>query len=717
MPENMFSDLIPKDAPKPKRAPGGNMFADLIPQPVQHAPGVTGQRGVGGETEGEQQTTVGRKGDRFAGSRIMPDTNLAGAEGALLNLGTEVGGAVQALVDLARQGKIPAEAMAIPPIAALIELAGAGGRLDPGYGEAYQQRKAGLDAQLAASREMMPAESAIKEGAGMVGTAGLTGARALQAPRLLMKVARGATAGGVVGGIAGAGEGEGVRDRVEKGAAGLRQGALIGAVVPPIAAGIGQGVRLVRAAARGATAPMRALADPETFAAQKVAEATGRDSLTPQRVELRLRQRQALKPDLVMADVGGKNTKSLLRAAANVPSDARDKLTRTLFNRQEKQLDRLTTDIGAAFGDPKTFHSTVENLALARKQNAEPMFRIAFQTGTPWTVPLQSVLSRPLTRKLVARAEEAAANRGEEFKAIFAQVSPDGKVRFARVPDTEALHRVKMEIDAAIGQLKKREETGLGNVNIRDLTILKRDLLNAIENPRYKKALSQYAGDSAAVNALDEGFEEGQAMEPEAIVARLKGLSEMEADLWRLGYARRVVNQLRDAGRAGTNRAEILNAPKYLSRLRAAMKDSSTGRDFLRKLAMERQMFATKTAVEGNSTSAAQLAEGLEGGVEAENIRQAIDTGRALVRGDAVGALASWFGRARNYMTGLRPEVADQILKMLTSRDPATIQRAQQLVQKELDKLAQRRGAPSRVESGVNVSGFSLVPGYASGGQ
>ena len=40
---------------------------------------------------------------------------------------------------------------------------------------------------------------------------------------------------------------------------------------------------------------------------------------------------------------------------------------------------------------------------------------------------------------------------------------------------------------------------------------------HAIENPIYKRALQQYSGDSAAVNAIDEGFGEGLSLEPELI--------------------------------------------------------------------------------------------------------------------------------------------------------------------------------------------------------
>lgn len=677
-----FDDLIPKDVPKGRQqvSPTENPFADLIPA-----------------AEGEQTSNVGAKGNMRPGDRPITDVQGQFAKGATFNFGDEIVAGLGVPVDV------------------VVNALSGEGPTDPK--EVYQQIRAFQASQEAATQEQKPIASTTANIGGAFLPAGGGLKLVAAAPSLLGKGIRAAGGGALIGGLSGAGEGETLEERGTNAIEGAKIGAAVGLAAPGVGRAVGQGFRLLKATGRALSAPVRSLANKETFAAQKVAEAAQRDQMGPARLEGRLRAAQKIKPDAMLADVGGKNTQSLLRAAGNVPSEARENLIRGLGKRQDQQLDRVRADIGSAFGDTKTFNSTTEALALSRKQNAKPLFDAAFQTGTPWTVPLQNVLSRPLTRKLVQRAEDAAANRGEQFKAIFAQVSPDGKsVKFARVPDTEALHRVKMEIDNAISQLKRREETGLGNVQLRDLTILKKDLLGAIQNPAYKKALNQYAGDSAAVNAIDEGFENGLTMEPEAIETTLKGLSQAEADLWRLGFARKIVNQLRDTGRAGTNRAEILYSPKYLDRMRAAFKDSPTGKNFMQKLNMERRMSRTKAAAEGNSTTAQQLAEGMEAGVEAENIRQAADLGGKLARGDLIGALVSWVGRAKNLATGLRPEVADQIIRMLTSKDPATVSRAQKLVEQEIVKLQRRQGAPKRVEQGVTTLGLGSIPALASSG-
>lgn len=689
MADNIFEDLVPRDVPKAGK-PAANLFADLIPE------------------QAPQESNIGAKGDMRADSRPVTDVQGQFMRGAI------------PFADEMMAGMLTPVEMGVNAVF--------GGPTDP-Y-EAYQQVRAFQNAQEAATLEQKPIASAAAGIGGALFPAG-AGLKLIKGGRgalttmtggtgLVGKSVRGALAGTAIGGAFGAGEGESLEERAANASTGAQFGGIVGAAAPTAGKVIGQGVRLVKAAGRAATAPIRSLANKETFAAQKVAEAAGRDQLSMPRLERRLRTAQGIKSDAMLADVGGKNMQGLLRAAGNVPSEGREALTRGLAKRQDQQLDRVREDIGSAFGDPKTFTQTVEGLAGSRKANAKPLFDRAFATGTPWTVPLQNILQRPIMREFVSRAERAAANRGEQFKAIFAQQLPNGKFKFARVPDTEALHRIKMEIDNAIRGIKNRTETSLGNVELRDLVKLKQEFMGTIQNGAYKRALNQFAGDSAAMNAIDDGFENGLAMEPEAIVAALKGLTKTEADLWRLGFARKIVNQLRDSGRAGTNRAEILYSPKYLDRMRAAFKDTATGKDFMRKLNLERQMFRTKNAVEGNSTTAAQLAEGMEAGVEAENIRSAADIGQKLLSGNLSGALISWIGRAKNAATGLRPEVADQIIRMLTSKDPATVSRAQALVLREMNKLSRRQGTPQRVEQGVTALGLGSIPNLSpalSGGQ
>ena len=78
------------DEPKPKVSvalPPGFVLDDTM---AQHAPGATGQAGDGPSTDEPQEPTIGRKGDKRAGTRFQPDLGATTIQGATLNFGDEI---------------------------------------------------------------------------------------------------------------------------------------------------------------------------------------------------------------------------------------------------------------------------------------------------------------------------------------------------------------------------------------------------------------------------------------------------------------------------------------------------------------------------------------------------------------------------------------------------------------------------------------------------
>lgn len=547
--------------------------------------------------------------------------------------------------------------------------------------DVYTEQKAIYDRDKALYEKEHPVKAVAGELFGSLISGGKGVNLVAKAPTMVGKVLRSAAVGGGIGGAQGFFGADGtVADRVKGAEYGAESGAVLGAALPPVFA-------VSKALAKGLIAPIRSLANKETFAAGKVAESLARDKLTPERVAKRLVSNSAVKGDLAVADVSGSNTSDLLRAASNVPSNARQGLVQQLEYRHQKQLSRLQDDIGGAFGDAKMFHTTAEKIVNERKAAAKPLFERAFNTATPYTVDLQNVLDRPLTRQLVERAKIAAANRGEKFSQFFIPKASLGDLNDShRVIDTEGLHRVKMILDESINGMKRGQETGLKNANVRDLTILKKDLLGAMDNPAYKSALRRYAGDSAVASALDDGFENGLKMDPEAITTTLANLSPTEQKMWRLGFSRSISDSLRDTGRAGANRADVLMAPKYMQRLNAAIPDAKSRLHLGRAINLEQRMARTRNAVGGNSTTARQLAQGQEAGVAAQDAHDILSAGKNLATGDFLGAAVKFLSRAKNTATGLRPEVADTIIKLLTAKTPQTLRRAQILIDRQTAK-------------------------------
>lgn len=675
---NRFAHLIPAGNGAAPPAANQNRFAHLIPKDVAKTP--TG-------TTGPQTVNIAGKRDLGGGDPFNGADNPYSpfTQGATLGGSDEITSAALAPVE-----------------AGINAITGKG---PTSLREAYQQNKARMLRDKALYEEEHPTKALAAEIAGGVMTGGAGAKFIAKAPAIIGKAVRSGIVGGAIGGTQGFAGSEGdLTDRAKGAAVGATIGGVLGSTLPPAFA-------LSKALVKGLTAPIRSLANKETFAAKKVVEALERDKMTPERVGSRLASNSGHKGDLAVADVAGNNTGNLLRAAANVPSEARTGLIQQLEIRQGNQLKRLQEDVGGAFGDPKQFHKTVESIVAIRKAAAKPLFDQAFQTPTPYTVELEKVLQRPLTGQLVERARIAAANRGEKFKQIFMKVAPGGQsATYKRVIDTEGLHRVKMTIDEMINGMKRGEDTGLKNVNMRDLTILKKDLMAAIQNQPYKSALARYSGDSAMVNALDDGFDEGLKMDPEKIKSTLAALSPSEQKLWRLGFSRSISDALRDVGRTGTNRADILAAPKYIQRLEAAIPDKAMRRDLLQAIKLEQRMARTRNAVQGNSTTARQLAEGAEAGAEAQDAKDMLSTLKQAGSGNFLGAAISYLGRAKNMMTGLRPEVADEIIKLLTARTPAAMTKARVLIARQA-AIAQRTKGRSELFDGLRAVAAGLSAG------
>lgn len=509
------------------------------------------------------------------------------------------------------------------------------------------------------------------------------------------QIARGAAGGGLWGAAAGAGEGApagsdaSLSDNLVTRGENALAGGITGAATGGVLSGV---VPAAQAITRKVSAPFRAAANPIETAATKVGEAFQRDNLDPLIAQRQLAGAVQDKPDTMLADIGSTNTHKLLRAATNVPGEARTGMVQAVERRQKGQLNRQRDDIGAAFGDTQQFFQTTEQLAATRKANADPLWRQAYDTPTPYTRDLQNVLQRPLMQKLLGRTREGALNRGEDLGGFFAQETAPGVFDVSRVPQTQDLHRIRMELNRTIENVRAGKESGIQNATYQDLMDLKRTFDRSIQNPNFHTAVKAYADDSAAGNALELGRDKGMKLEPEEIQKTLADLDPGDRDMWRLGFARDVVERLRDSGRTGTNRADVIDSPKFMERLIAAFPDKAARQTFVRNLRLEQRMARTRNAVQGNSSTQSQQIEGQEAAQEAEHI---IDTTFKVATGNWSGALMGYLTRAKNAFTGLTPKTANEIVRLLGTQKPAEVARARALIEMAESK-AKAAGARNR---------------------
>lgn len=548
------------------------------------------------------------------------------------------------------------------------------------FGEAYDERLAGARERQKAARETNPVAfyggeigSAIAMPFGAA-RAGAAAARALpnaitapvaSAGRALgfgqmaanagaglgARTIAGAREGAAYGGLFGLGTGEGVEGRAENALVGAGAGGLFGAAVPA-AVDVGSAV------VRGVTNPIRAALNPQQMGREKYAEALLRDrmptgmepsetgNVLEQHVNRLMRVRQD-KPGMMSMDLGGENVRNLVRSAANMPSTGAQRLNRRLDVRQGNQWSRIEKDLTEALGDPSTYGQSVDDLAARIDEIGNQAIAPALQKETPMTPELQRVLQRPTMRDLLQRVE----------RKLMDEDQPIGLMT-----RTQALHRVKVELDEAIGQAKRAERMGntpTAGFDARTLTILKRDLLNAIPNREYKAALKQYASQAQVLNAAEDGFDDALKLPVEEVTKKLRSLgTEAERKMYRLGAARALAGRIRQ-GNVTRDRTEgVFSSPDIQMRLKAIFPDRKSLREFQRRLVMEARMADSRKAVQGNSTTAKQLAQAEEAG---QPIRAVAAIGQATT--GRLTPVLEFLSRQAQRFHGMTPEVANSVIR------------------------------------------------------
>lgn len=473
---------------------------------------------------------------------------------------------------------------------------------------------------------------------------GIRGAASLGARTLT-----GASEGGIYGALYGAGGAE-PGQRTSGAVQGAVGGAVLGGATPAL-------VDVGSSALGSVTRPLRGYLQPRDMANEKVGEALARDfggSLSVRQTQTaldRINTRSAAaatdKP-MMLADFGGENTRNLLRSAANMPNDRVQALNSRLNARQGNQWRRIEGDMAQGLGNPDDYATTVGNAIEARTQAARPAFQAAMAVETPMTPQLNDVLQRPLMRRVIQGVQDNQANEG----------SPVGLAT-----RTEALHRVKLEIDNQINAARRAATMGTdrtATTDVRTLSTLKSDLLSAIDNPTYKDALRDYADRSALINAAEDGFDRALKMHTEEIAPHLDSLTPGEQDMWRLGAARALAGKIR-TGNVTRDRTEgVFSSPDIQQRMNALFPDNASRREFQKNLVLEAKMADTRKAVQGNSTTAKQLMQAQEAG----NPSRAI----SAVANAATGrfeALLSGLARVGQRFSGMTPATANATIDTL----------------------------------------------------
>jgi hypothetical protein len=539
------------------------------------------------------------------------------------------------------------------------------------------------------------------------GGAAAPGVAARMAP-LGARVARAAAAGAASGAVTGAGAAPEMEDVPAAAGLGAGVGTVVGGAIPAVGAGMrALGSRAVdvletpiRAMAENAPPPLPGSANPfqravrtatnaPALAAQKLTagpldrraqrraegklmQALADDELTPEMAAQRLEAMQARGAPGAVADVGEENLLELANTAYLIPGQGRRRVAEFFQGRVQGASGRL------AEGVEKTSRSKLQNINQVvrqidadRKPPAKLLYEEAYAHG-----PVQlnedgiNLLLTSDARK--AWFEGLRRSRLEAFTDADKKPLPalfrvtkynDGEetIELLRDPTVRDIDVVKRGFDALIGAAQRNEDADLARI----LTGAKNTLVTQVDvqAPAYKKARQFWGGQQGLMDALESGkrFLRGGADDFEDTLA---GLNPDERDMYRLGAANAIAEQLRRReGRAVA--VNILTDPTAQQRLRKLYPDEESF-EMLRSMVEDELRMAGPYA---RMTRQSQTAQNLAGLLDF-----ATDFRPGDLSMDAMGlARLALMGLANAGASRARTSTAAQLADLLTQQGPEAV--------------------------------------------
>ena len=591
----------------------------------------------------------------------------------------------EAITGATMGGSIPVTAGLMTPLEMIKQ-----GTINPV--EAYKSARDQMDADRTAYREKNTGTAVASNIAGNLMTGGLAAKGGLTAlgrfgSGPVARVGEAAAEGAAYGGITGAMESRGtIGEQLTEAA----KGAGVGAAAGGMLAG---GAQALGALGSGATSAVRGMRDPEGFAASQAARNLARDNMT---VADLANAAKGATPDTMLADLGGENTRRLLRVANNVPGRGVNDIAEAMGERMSGQRQRLMGGVSGKLAKGELYNATIDDIAATYRAGADPRYQLAYKVPVKYDGELEDLMKR-VPASAWGEAKKLMQIEGYQPQQYIADVAPDGlSMTFRKVPDMKQWDYVKRGLDSMISAEDGKGAIGGTTPVGRALTELKDKILEKLDaaNPAYAQA-RKFSSDQIQLNkALKTGGEllSKPIDEAERVFAKLKG---PEKEVARIGLARALRNKM-IGGSDGSDRVRAVWNEQTRELLKRTF-DKKDFRAFARFMEAERQKMLTVNAARGNSTTAQQAIAAMDTAMDPETMGMLTQAAQGNLWGATLGAMSRW---ARK-MGGLNERSAGAIADIALTRKkdlPQTLQRLQE---------AERRLAAARNRS---IGAYPALP-------
>ena len=568
------------------------------------------------------------------------------------------------------------------------------GTLDPREGYRYARAFQDLTAEERAKKTAGLAGGTMEVLGGLTTGAGVLGAgtRAVagRLPAWVKNTARNVTGAGTLGAIQGAGDAPTLAEVAPNAAMGGIIGGTVGAVVPPLAAGVGKAVRGTAQALQ-----LTRLRNADQVATEQIAETARNAGVSPQEIVRQVTNANAAGQPYTIADALGHEGRRKLAGLAKTPGAQRERIIETLTARDLNMPIRTGSQVGRALGAPTTAEAASEALTQRAAREASPLYRAAEEVPT-WSPRLQEFIDDPIARAGLRHGVELQRLRSvgsdrpfNPRDAMITDFNAAGDPIITGVPNMQTLHTLKVGLDRMI---ESNINPATGRLNARGNAIagFQRRMLDEIDrrNPTYAEARRTYAGPMQQAAAVRVGEEMPSRGLAEDTLRTFSRLSPNQQEAARIGYATAVREPLERTGNyPGILRDKSIKGTQELEALSTYQGPRRPGEpDPLRQfLTREQEMAKTSKAAVGGSATAENLAD-MAAGPGAENVMGLLSS---AARGQPMSALQNVWNIAKSYGRGESEAQRVRIAQALLAREPRELERiARNLEEHEL----RRRG-------------------------
>jgi hypothetical protein len=577
-----------------------------------------------------------------------------------------------------------------------------------GFGKGYNTAQRAEEIVLERARER-------SGGAGTAASIGgslATGALA-KAPAAATWAAR-ALQAGKEGAVLGAGQGIGdAGGSLGEMATGAVTGGIIGAATGGAASSVlDAGAAAARGVGHLGRAAGRMMDDPQERAVRMVNEKLQADDMTANQAAARMRRSQADQnaPNLTLMDTADENVKGLAAAASAQPGPGRRVINRYVDQRAAGQPARTVTAASDALGDPNAFKQTTEQLAQTRSAHGNQAYGAAWKTAKPVGGVDNIIMD------LDARIPSAKGSIQGTLQRMRGLLMRKGTMGEMPERDLRSLHEAKLELD---NMLSGGSETSLGNVQRREIAKVRRQLLDAMDaaSPEYAGARKTFADESALMNALENG-RRFLREDVDDLADQMATMGPAEREMFQQGAVREIRNIVESAP-DGTNVVKrVFSSPAKRSALRSVFQNDKEFRAFQNSMLRELQAARTRDVVgvrRGSRTAVLQADQQAASGLnEALGVvADVAGAGGAVTAGNVANRTAQGLAKVLRDRSGMSPEVAEQVAKIMVQENPQEVVRLLSMGPKAAPRPlpGQQPGVARRyLPAGIGSTASQLVP-------